>query len=112
MKKITVNIGSYTVYSNHTEDLLREVSFEGEELGSFETADDRHHRGTTETLYRTDDNRLVVHVNRWSQWQGEGDSMSLVEVIEDDLMPGGKYEFLGRISGFRRPLTLDEALAG
>jgi len=67
-------------------------------------------RGVTETLYRTEDDRLVVHVEDWSNWQGEPTITTLEEVTEADLQVNGRFEALGAEASFGRPLTLDEAL--
>jgi len=98
------------------EDDLRPVVFQGEELGGSIThgtdrvgglTDTRH---MTETLYRTEDGRLIVHSNDFSAWQGEPCTQTLAEVTEADLRPGGRFERLGRQCGYGRPLTLTEAL--
>jgi hypothetical protein len=67
-------------------------------------------RGTRQALYRTADGRLVVHVEDWSNWQGEGSHCRLHEVHAVDLGPIGKFAELGQEAGMGRPLTLDEAL--
>ena len=118
MDEITVKIGSIvTGSSGQSNDTRRAVKFVGEELASrtkYGTASDgvtiSDTRGVTETLYRADDGRLLVHINAWSRWQGEPDVLSLHEVAEADLQPGGHYELLGAKASFGRPLTLDEAL--
>ena len=68
-------------------------------------------RGTTQTLYRTADGRLVVHVREWSHWQGEPDVYTLREVTAEDLSVNGRFEALGREAGMGHALTLDEALS-
>mgnify|MGYP000940831319 CR=1 FL=1 len=115
----TVTIGTVeTTSSGRTQDDRRAVEFIGEEVGHLTTYgyDSKRGaltdtRGTTETLYRTEDGRLVVHVKDWSQWQGEPTTESLRAVTEADLSIGGKFEALGADCGFGRPLTLDEAIA-
>ncbi len=119
MDTITVLVGTLNTLSNGAaQDSRQEVIFEAEELGSHTEYgyDDRRGnltdtRGTTETLYRTADGRLVVHVKDWSRWRGEPTVESLQAVTEKDLQPGGQREDLGAACGFGRPLTLDEALA-
>ena len=118
MDTITVQVGSVVSgNSGQTNDTRREVEFVGEELGRrTEYGEGRgggitDTRGTTETLYRAEDGRLIVHVNDWSRWQGEPDILSLHHVTETDLQPGGQYELLGAGCGFGRPLTLDEGLS-
>lgn len=117
MGTIEVRVGTYVVGSGGiVQDDTRLVRFEGEELAKRT----RYHydngqqlsntRGVTETLYRTGDGRLVVHVEEWSRWQGEPDYYTLVGVTEEDLGINGHFEALGREAGFGRPLTLDEAL--
>ena len=116
-KTITVLVGTYIVGSGGiVQDNTREVQFEGEELAKrteygFHKGNITDARGVTETLYRTADGRLVVHIEDWSRWQGEPTTYTLVEVTEEDLQVGGRFEALGQEAGFGRPLTLDEALA-
>lgn len=118
MDKVTVLVGSVEALNNgSTQDLTHEVQFEGEELGSFTQYgyNDRSGgltdaRGTDETLYRTADGRLVVHVKHWSRWQGEPTTYRLYEVTEADLAPTGRFAQLGAEAGYGRPLSLDEAL--
>jgi hypothetical protein len=114
----TVYIGTVeTLSSGRTQDDRRAVEFIGEEVGRLTTYgyDDKRGRltdtrGTTETLYRTEDGRLVVHVKDWSQWQGEPNTETLQTANETDLQPGGHFEALGAACGFGRPLTFDEAI--
>ncbi len=118
MSTIKVLIGrTESTSSGHTQDLTREVEFEGEELARRTEYgfDDRRGmitdtRGATETLYKTDDGRLIVHVEDWSRWQGEGTTHTLHEISEADLQANGRFEMLGVEAGYGRPLTLDEAL--
>lgn len=108
MKSITVLIGSVeTTSSGQYRDHTRRVEFEGEHLGELKEGDTR---GTTESLYRTADGRLLAHVEAWSQWQGEVTTYTLREVAIEDLGPTGRFAMLGAICGFGRPLTLEEAL--
>lgn len=116
MTEITVQVGSATTASGGVhQDNRREVKFAGVEVAS-RTEYGTHKgnvsdtRGVTETLYRTDDGRLVVHVKDWSRWQGEPSTYSLHEVSEADLGVGGRFEMLGAEAGYGRPLTLDEAI--
>jgi hypothetical protein len=118
VEKVTVQVGSIeTGNSGQTNDSRREVCFEAEELATRkeygEGRDGRitDSRGTTETLYKCADGRLVVHVNEWSHWQGEPDTSWLREVTTDDLSVNGEFEALGRDAGMGRALTLDEALS-
>lgn len=118
MKNTTVLIGTIqTTSSGHTQDRTREVEFEAEELGKLTdlgTGRDgglTDTRGTTETLYKAGDDRLVVHIKDWSHWQGEPIIYSLHEVTEGDLAGSGKFARLGHEAGYGQPLTLDEALA-
>jgi len=117
METIKVLVGSaVSGKSGIYEDDLRPVVFQGEELGQVKTygfgrdglTDTRH---TAETLYKTEDDRLIVHSDAFTAWQGEPCVQSLVEVTEADLAPGGRFERLGRECGYTRPLTLEEALA-
>jgi len=113
MSTITLKVGSEVVIDGRTQENLRPVTFEGEEVGSRRWfTDDRGTRGVDETLYRTADGRLVVYVEDWSRWQGESSTYRLVQVQPADLDVGGRFEMLGRACGMARPLTLDEALEG
>ena len=67
-------------------------------------------RGTDYTLYEVEDGRLIVYVETWSRWQGEGDQFDLFAVDIEDLQPGGRFADIGAEAGYGRPLTLDEAL--
>ncbi|MCI0398824.1 MAG: hypothetical protein L0332_24265, partial [Chloroflexi bacterium] len=71
---------------------------------------DNDTRGVDQTLYRTEDGRLIVYTEEWTRWQGETSTYTLHEATEADLRPGGDLEMLGYECGFGRPLTLDEAL--
>ncbi len=114
----TVTIGTVeTLSSGRTQDDRRTVEFVGEVLGHLTTygydakrGQLTDTRGTTETLYRVEDGRMVVHVKDWSQWQGEPTTETLQTTSEVDLQPGGHFEALGAACGFGRPLTLDEAI--
>jgi len=118
METITVRIGTTVGMSNgRSQDRIREVEFVGERLGDYTEYGYSTRgggltdtRGVTQTLYRTEDGRLVVYVKDWSHWQGEPNVYSLHEVSEEDLGVNGKYEDLGCEAGFGRPLTIDEAL--
>ena len=117
METIQLHVGSYSCTSNTEQDNRRPVEFVGEKLATrteYGTSDRTggltDTRGTSWTLYRTQDGRLVVHIEDWSHWQGEPNTYTLVEVTEADLQPNGHFEDLGREAGFGRPLTLDEAL--
>lgn len=119
MENITVFVGSITAGSgNLVQDNRQEVEFEGEELakltdyGTGRDGAPTDTRGVTERLYKTADDRLVVHVQDWSNWQGEPTTLSLHEVTETDLSGKGRFAHLGNEAGYGRPLTLDEALAG
>lgn len=117
METIVVLIGSMTsINSGRTQNLTRKVGFEGKELAQYcEYGDDKNDkptdtRGVRETLYRAEDGRLIVHVENWSNWQGEPTTYSLQEVTEADLGLDGQFWQLGAEAGFGRLLTLDEAL--
>lgn len=113
---IKVRVGSVTTGSGGiTQDLTREVEFEGKQLAQL-TEFGTHEgnvtdtRGTVETLYQADDGRLIAHVRDWSNWQGEPTIYSLHEVTEADLQVGGKWESIGAEAGYGRALSLDEGL--
>jgi hypothetical protein len=118
MEKQTVYIGTVVIGNGgQTNDSRRAVEFVGEMLGRrTEYGYGRHGnitdtRGVTETLYRTEDGRLIVHVDDWSRWRGEPSVETLHEVTEADLQPGGRFEDLGAEAGYGRALTLDEAVS-
>ncbi|MFZ5915530.1 MAG: hypothetical protein ACOYZ7_01175 [Chloroflexota bacterium] len=118
MDKITVYVGNViTGNGGQCNDTRLPVEFEGELLAKrTEYGKGRDGvgitdtRGVTETLYKTADGRLVVHVDDWSRWQGEPTTESLHQVTEADLSIDGRFELLGKEDGLGRPLTLDEAL--
>jgi len=117
MKSIKVHVGTIQSSPNgvQVQDERRLVEFEGERVATRDGMGSHggqlsDTRGVTETLFKTKDGRLVVHVSDWSRWQREPTIESLVEVEESDLRPGGRFEFLGAAAGYGRPLTLDEAL--
>ena len=111
MDTIELSVGSLCVIDGCQQDDLRPVQFRGELVGSRrELTDDRGTRGRDESLYRTDDGRLVVYIENWSRWQGEPSYYKLIAVDETDLGVNGRFEMLGRACGMARPLTLDEAL--
>jgi hypothetical protein len=118
METVRVEVGTVVSgNSGQTNDNRREVEFEGEELAQrTEYGEGRgggitDTRGVCQTLYKTAEGRLVVHVKDWSHWQGEPTTLTLHEVSEADLQPGGRFEDLGAQAGFGRPLTLDEGLS-
>lgn len=118
MVNIRVMAGSIeTAHNGFLRDNRRVVEFTGHELGSLTSYDYdagkgclTDTRGATETLYKAQDGRLIVHVNDWSRWQGEPSIERLHEIQESDLETGGEYEALGRECGFRKLLTVDQAL--
>jgi len=117
MKSITLQVGTYTVGNALVQDDTREVEFVGElvmsrtDYGLGRGGGPTDTRGVTESLYKTEDGRLIVHVEDWSKWQGEPNTYSLHEVTEADLQVGGRFERLGAEAGYGRPLTLDEAVS-
>jgi len=118
MESITLQIGSIIGGSSgQVNDNRRTVKFEGEQLASVtqygyneRTAGITDTRGVTETLYKTSDDRLIVHVDDWSRWQGEPNTEQIHEIEEADLRAGGRFEQLGFESGYQDALTLDQAL--
>lgn len=117
MDTIKLYIGSIQTSSNFTQNNTHPVEFLGEQLAtrrefgySARTGGLTDTRGTTQTLYKAADGRLLVHVEDWSRWQGEPTTYSLREVTEADLGANGEFEALGREAGYGRALTLDEAL--
>ena len=117
METQRVLIGSVTSgRGGFTQDNTHAVEFVGEELGKLtiygvgRDGGITDTRGVTQTLYRAEDGRLVVHVQEWSHWQEEPTTYTLLAATEADLGPDGAFEDLGYECGFGRPLTLDEAL--
>lgn len=117
MDTIKLLVGSVVSGSGgQVNDTRREVEFTGEQLAHYNAygckesgaVDDT--RGCKQALFKTDDDRLIVHVSDWSHWQGEPSVETLHEVTPDDLGPTGKFAQLGWEAGYGRPLTLDEAL--
>jgi len=115
MEKQQVLVG--TAVSNNsglTRDTTRAVVFDGQRLGVYHepgthegTISDT--RGTIKTLYRAGDGRLIVHSDRWSNWQTEATSYTIHTVTQADLEK--HHPFLAEKCGFGKPLTLDQALA-
>ena len=117
MESIEVHVGSIvTGNSGQQNDTRRPVEFTGERVASHREysfgprGGITDTRGVTETLYKTEDDRLIVHVDDWSRWQGEPSTEQIHEVTEADLQAGGRFERLGFEAGYGRALTLDEAL--
>lgn len=116
METVVLKVGSAVVVNGRQQDDLRPVEFVGElvasrtEYGYSDRGQLSDTRGVNESLYRTEDGRLVVYVEDWSRWQGEPNYYRLVALTEADLGVGGDYEALGREAGYGRPLTLNEAL--
>ena len=118
VETIKLHIGTVERGNAFTQDNTRAVEFVGElvmsrtEYGYDDrTAKLSDTRGVTESLYKSEDGRLLVYTEDWSRWQGEPTTTSLHQVTEADLQIGGQYEALGHEAGYGRPLTLDEALA-
>jgi len=111
-ERVQVLVGRMVAVNGFWQDFTQQVEFEARKLAEFHRylgTDDT--RGVSEVLYQTPDGRLIVHVKDWSSVQGEPTYYKLVEITQDDLQPGGRFEFLGREAGIARPLTLDEALS-
>jgi len=116
--KVTVLVGTIEALNGGAvQDGTQEVEFEGVKVGSYteygfsdRTGALTDTRGVDETLYKTADGRLVVHIEDWSRWQGEPTTYTLQEVTPEDLAPTGRLAQLGAEAGFGRPLSLDEAL--
>lgn len=116
MKNVNLSIGSLcTTSSGVAQDDTTPVTFEADELAQLQVYGSHNRqptdtRGTTQTLYRTPDGRLVVHVETWSRWIGEPTDAHLEIISEQDLAPLGRFYALGREAGLSRSMTLDEAL--
>jgi hypothetical protein len=90
--EIEVHVGTIESSSGGiVQDSRRPVTFVGEELATFtEYSCGRggsitDTRGVTETLYKAEDGRLVVHVDDWSRWLTMDDdgSRPAAEVAEE-----------------------------
>lgn len=125
MNKVTIAIGTVDNVEGTWQNNTRRVEFVGEEISS--TPDDllwlveekqSYPTYFNATLYRTDDDRLLVHLTvsskkispKQRQFVAAPRLYILQEVTEIDLGPGGRFEKLGAKHDFRRPLTLNEAL--
>jgi hypothetical protein len=99
------------------QDERRAVHFEAEEVAAhkIKEVDDEGvldpTRGSSYTLYRTPDSRLIVFQVEWSEKARETSFFRLHAVTLDDLEPTGAFPGLGAAAGLSRRLTLDEALA-
>jgi len=69
MTTITIWKGSRRVVLGNDIEFVEYETFIGEELGA--VWEEENSRGTHTTFYRTHDGRIVVHVVRWSRWEGE-----------------------------------------
>lgn len=75
----------------------RHVEFEGQQLAVREEQIDAEGTlGFRETLYYTEDERLIVHIESWSKQNGKQTICSMLEVTRNDLQVGGRFEILGR----------------
>ena len=78
------------------------VEFEGKQLAKLVIpgeGTDSH----TETLYKTTDGQLLVHVEDLTSISGaHGAELALHEVSEADLQTGGRFQDLGREAGYVR----------
>lgn len=118
MQTITVDADLVAVLSTDRRQARHAVTFEGETLGRFvELGRDprdvtrlTHTRGEVQTLYKTDRDVLLVHVETFSIWEGDALTETLYRLTDDaHLQPGGRFEGLGRALGLARPLTLRES---
>lgn len=119
MENITVYADLVTVLSVDIHLQRHEVQFEGEMIGDpyRELGRDplnpgllTETRGEIQTLYRTDKDVLLVHVNTWSCWNEDPVTETLYRLTDETpLLPGGRFEGLGRACGLARPLTWNEA---
>jgi len=73
MQEISIKVGYGAAYPGEAHN-YRTVKFIGRELASVTTYDEAEHkddRGTDYTLYQTRKGKLLLHVFRWTRWQGE-----------------------------------------
>lgn len=47
------------------------IEFNGQELGWWQSSDDRDNRGTDVSVFQTDDGQIVIHRVNWSRWANE-----------------------------------------
>ena len=69
MATIRIWSGSRRVVCGEDYEFVKYEEFEGETLGA--CWEEENNRGTQTTFYQTNDGRIVVHVVRWSRWEGE-----------------------------------------
>lgn len=108
MDKLTVYVGRVVAGpTGELHDTRQQVEFEGELLGErIEHGMKRNvcghagSEGRTETLYKSADGRLLVHVHQWSEHPGKLSIEELHEISETDLLPGGSFALLGAECGF------------
>lgn len=100
MEKIRIKQGETRDYVS--------VSFLGEELAKHDPSHHDDTRGTTRTLYRTEDDRLILHTHNWTKWQGEKSRKRIEETNLEMLK--ANHPKLAEESGLIDALSLDEAL--
>lgn len=118
MDTIRVEVDLVAVLSTERRGTRRAVDFIGEQVGKphCEVGRDPQDimrltgtRGELQTLYRTAEGVLLVHVLKWSQWTGDALTATLYRLTDDaHLQPGGRFEGLGRAVGLGRALTLNQ----
>ena len=78
-------------------DRTRLVEFEGQLLAvREETTNAEGTVGFTETLYYTEDRRLIVHIESWTTQYGQQSIYTVLEIDRTDLQPAGRFEVLGQ----------------
>jgi hypothetical protein len=105
MEQHTIKKG--TVYNRNPgiDDETVDVEFTGEKLGSRSTGDTR---GTTKTLYKTEDGDFILHVKNWSNWQGENTKHDILRETKEGLRKD--HPKLAQEVGVIDALSLDEVL--
>ena len=97
MATFEIPIGSVRVVDGRRIERVRTRRIQGNRLAAREeTINDEGTMGYAETLYYTDDRRLIVHVEHWSRLGGQMSTYSMVEISGSDLAAGGRFEVLGR----------------
>lgn len=111
MDTIELEIGTIHNHDRGNIDNRQPVTFIGELIAEITEHEGRNDRGITHELYRTEDNRLILHQIDWSRWRGEHSTYRLEEVRWQDFQIGGDREPLGaKLDIWEDSLSLDQAL--
>jgi hypothetical protein len=112
MEKHTIYIGIIYNGNHGDRDERQPVNFQGELIGRASRNEDGDTRGSRWELYQLSDERLILHTENFSRWQGEHSEFWVEEILWEDLQPEGDRAPLGaKLDLWERSLTIDEALA-